>query len=286
MSRHLEKLQETIHTLRSPGGCPWDRKQSLRDAARYLLEEAGELLDAAVADDLRHVREELGDLLFMICFCVEILGEREAVALDDIARAGNEKLIRRHPHVFGDESARDTDESQAHWEEIKAREKRARGIDPSRESVLKELPASSAPLRQAHAYQKSAAGVGFDWPEVDGVWAKIDEELDELREAQRSGDPDATEHEIGDLLFAVVNLARRLDVPADVALRRANQRFRRRFAFMESSYGNDSNELRSASLDELEAAWAAAKAREAGESGVDNGNDRRNDNRNGAAEGG
>jgi MazG family protein len=259
MSRHLEALQKTIHTLRSPGGCPWDRKQSLRDAAGYLLEEAGELLDAAVADDLREVREELGDLLFMVCFCVEILAERQPVSLADVAREGNEKLVRRHPHVFAGERARDSSESQVFWDEIKAREKRARGLEPGRDSVLKELSASASPLTQAQAYQQSAAEVGFDWPDRRGVWDKVAEEIAELREASQDTDGEAVAHEVGDLLFAVVNLARWLDIPADLALRSANQRFRNRFAAIEAAFGHDRERLRKAGLDRLEAVWQQAK---------------------------
>jgi MazG family protein len=260
MIPHLEALQRTIHTLRAPGGCPWDRRQSLRDAAHHLFDEAGELLDAAIGGDRRHVREELADLLFMICFCIEILGESEPASLDDVAQDGNEKLIRRHPHVFGDAEAQDTEESQARWNAIKDEEKRARGVDPDRESILEQLPASSSPLRQAEVYQIGAAGVGFDWERIDEVWTKLDEEVAELKEAAASGDRDAIEHEVGDLLFAAVNLARWLNTAPDVALRRSNQRFRRRFEHVEATFGNDRRRLQTADLERLEAAWRAAKA--------------------------
>lgn len=275
MAQNLESLMHTISTLRAPGGCPWDRKQTLAHAAHYLLEEAGELLDAALTDDLDSVREELGDLLFMLCFCVEILSERCSVSLADIAREGNAKLIRRHPHVFGDRPARDSGESQERWNEIKAAEKRARGVDPDRESLLKDLPSSSAPLHQAFAYQTDAAGVGFDWPEVEQVWDKVAEELAELREAAElpatsdlpeatdgdsaPGHTDSVEHEVGDLLFAVVNLARWFGVLPELALRRANHRFRWRFHSVEQQFGGSREQLQAASLDQLEAAWEAAK---------------------------
>ena len=269
MADAFADLLETIRTLRAPGGCPWDRKQQLSDAARYLLDEAGELVDSALARDTAGVREELADVLFMTCFCCEILGESTPVSMHAIAREGNAKLIRRHPHVFGDAEARDTGESQQRWNEIKDEERRARGLDPARESVLKDLPASTAPLHQAYRYQDDAADHGFDWPDMDGVWAKLREEIAELEEAAAVGDRAAVEHEIGDLLFSVVNLARWLNVQPDMALRRANTRFRQRFHLVEESFRREHRPLRNASLDDLEAAWQAAKRRLAGQDGKD-----------------
>ena len=253
----IQALLETIKTLRAPGGCPWDRKQTLPDAARYLLDEAGELLDAALSTDAEHVTEELGDLLFMVAFCCRIHSETSGDDFGTVARVGNEKLIRRHPHVFGNENADDQTASQVHWNAIKAAEKEAKGI-VEESTVLKDLPASSSPLRQAHVYQKNAAEVGFDWPDNDGVVAKIHEELAEVREAEAAGDRDALRHEIGDLLLAVVNLARRLGVEADDALRLANRRFHGRFRHIERQYP-DQDAMREASLDELEAHWQNAK---------------------------
>jgi MazG family protein len=259
MPTPFDELLATIHTLRAPGGCPWDRKQKLTDATRYLLDEAGELLDASLDGDLRGVREELGDLLFMICFCCEILGEQEPVTMHDVAREGNAKLVRRHPHVFGGEEARDTAESQQRWNAIKAEEKRARGLDPDAESALKDLPSSTAPLHQAYRYQDDAADHGFDWPAVDGVWDKLREEMDEVTEAVQEGDAAHIEHEIGDLLFAVVNLARWHKVQPDLALRKANTRFRRRFHLVEDAFRTADRPLRGAPLADLEAAWQRAK---------------------------
>jgi len=255
-------LLETIATLRAPGGCPWDRKQTLPDAARYLLDEAGELIDAALSGDQDHVTEELGDLLFMTAFCCRIHSETSGDDFEAVARTGNEKLIRRHPHVFGEENADDQVESQVHWNAIKAAEKAAKGI-VEEPTVLKDLPASSSPLRQAHVYQKNAAGVGFDWPDNQGVVAKIHEELAEVSEAETAGDHDALVHEVGDLLLAVVNYARRLGVEADDALRLANRRFQGRFQHIEQQYsGHD--EMKQASLDELEAHWQDAKRASSG----------------------
>lgn len=263
MPSRLSDLLQTIHTLRAPGGCPWDRKQTLATAAHHLHDESAELLEAALAGDLEHMREELGDLLFMVCFVTEILGESLDTDFDRVAGLADEKLVRRHPHVFGDAvAAADAGESQERWNEIKAQEKRDRGLDPTRESVLKDLPAGADTLHQSHRYQKDAATVGFDWPDTAGVWAKIDEELGELLEAQATGDPAAIAHEVGDILFAVANLARKLDVHPDVALRLANARFRRRFQAIEAAYGHDRDRLAAAPLDHLEAAWQEAKKSE------------------------
>lgn len=259
MAGPFAELLATIDTLRSPGGCPWDRKQDLVSASRYLMDEAGELLDAALAGDLEHAREELGDLLFMVSFCCRILSEQLPVTMQDVAREGNAKLVRRHPHVFGDSAAADSEESQERWNAIKDTEKRARGIDPAAESVLKDLPAATAPLHQAHDYQKDAAKVGFDWPDIGGVWAKVREEEEELREAVTGGDGAHVEHELGDLLFAVVNLSRRLGVQPDLALRKANARFRERFHLLEEEFRSAGKQPADADLEELEAAWRRAK---------------------------
>jgi len=261
MSNPFEELLQTIHTLRAPDGCPWDQKQTLHDAARYLMDEAGEVVEATLAQDEEGAKEELADVLFMVCFCTEILGETANIDMNDIARYGNEKLIRRHPHVFGDKKARDTGHSQELWNEVKAEEKRAKGLDPSRESALKELPAATAPLHQAMTFQKDASRVGFDWPNQDGVWAKLQEELDELKEAAAGDDLAHISHEVGDLLFSVVNLARHLKIQPDMALRQANNRFRDRFHLVEEDFGQRNIKMSEANLTELEASWQCAKTK-------------------------
>lgn len=259
MARQFEELLATIHTLRSPGGCPWDRKQTLHNAARYLMDEAGELVEATLDGDVRGSREELGDLLFMVSFCTEILSETEPVTMDDIAREGNEKLIRRHPHVFDGKEAKDTGESQQHWNAIKRQEKLDRGLDPDNESTLKDMPASTAPLHQAYNYQKDAARQGFDWPDISGVHAKLTEEMGEFEEAVESGDKDAMQHELGDLLFAIVNLARWHKIQPDMALRQANNRFRARYHLVEKDFKSRKVEMKDAGIDALESSWQAAK---------------------------
>jgi MazG family protein len=262
MIDHVAELLQTIHVLRSPGGCPWDRKQTLASAAHHLLDEAAELLEAALSDDLDHTAEELADLLFMVAFCTEILHERHPADFAEIARLGLQKLIRRHPHVFGDRTAADPVESQARWNEIKAAERLARGEPPRPPGILKRLPPATAPLHQARTDQKAAAEAGFDWPDIGGVWRKLDEEIGELRQAASGGDPAAIEHEVGDLLLAVVNLARWLDVRPDIALRRANRRFRERFSRVAARFGGSPERMKAAGLDALETAWQQAKEAE------------------------
>jgi len=261
MLRNFEELLATIHTLRAPGGCPWDQKQTLHNAARYLMDEAAELVEATLADDLPGAKEELADLLFMTCFCTKILGETDPVDMNDIARLGNEKLIRRHPHVFGGSKARDTEESQERWNAIKREEKIAKGIDPDKESVLKDMPPATAPLHQAYVYQDGAADHGFDWPDISGVQAKLDEELAEFEEAVTEGDAAAIEHELGDLLFSIVNLARWHKIQPDMALRKANNRFRDRFHLVEEDFKTRNVEMKDAGIDALEASWQEAKKR-------------------------
>ena len=203
----------------------------------------------------------------MTCFCCEILGETAGVSMQDIARQGNAKLIRRHPHVFGDEQAHEVGTSQRLWNEIKAQEKRAKGLDPEAESVLKEMPSSTAPLHLAYRWQHDAADVGFDWPTIDGVNAKLQEELAEFEEAAAAQDPAAIEHELGDVLFSLVNLARWHHVQPDMALRKANQRFAARFRLVEAQFRAEGRAMGEATLDELEASWQAAKRRLAGGDG-------------------
>ncbi len=267
-----EALLETIRILRAPGGCPWDRRQTLPDAARYLMDEAGELLDAALAGDHEHAAEELADLLYMVCFCREILGEAGPLSFEDVAELGNEKLLRRHPHVFGEAPAADHQESQERWNAVKAAEKRARGIDTTRESVLKDLPASSSPLAQACQYQENAASVGFTFADAAQGWAKLAEELEELRravaDAASAADvpaaggaaAGAVRHELGDVLFATANLARLLGVAPDDALRLANRRFRDRFRAVEARHDWSRESLRAADPEALLDAWREGRA--------------------------
>jgi len=222
----LVRLVAVMRRLLGPAGCPWDREQSLETLRKYVLEEACEVIDAIDSGDRSALREELGDLLLQVVFQAE-LGRRErCFAIDDVVEGIVDKLVRRHPHVFGDRSANDADEVLRNWEKLKAKEKGERG-------VLAGVPRSMPALTRAQRIGEKVARVGFDWEDAHGSRAKVNEELGELDEAIERGNPSAIEDELGDALFALVNLARHLRVDAESALRRASDRFSERFAYVE-----------------------------------------------------
>lgn len=247
----LLRLQKVVHDLRSPGGCPWDREQTHKSLLPNLIEEAYEVLEAIQNDDAEHMCEELGDLLLQVVLHGEIASETGAFDLDRIAHGIAEKLIRRHPHVYGDSEVADTAGVLAQWDEIKQTEK---GGAPK--SFLDGVSAALPALSRAAKLQKKASKVGFDWPDTAGVMEKIAEETEEVREAMAARDEDAVAEEVGDLLFSVANLARKLKLDPEVLLASANDKFVRRFSAMEKGLGKP---LEGASLDEMEAAWQAAK---------------------------
>lgn len=254
------RLKALMKTLRAPGGCPWDAEQSFADIARYTIEEAYEVADAIAKNDMDHLREELGDLLFQTVFHSRIAEEAGAFNLDDVADDLTAKMIRRHPHVFGDESERSADEQVEAWEALKAKE-RAQKAAPNA-SILDDVALALPALMRAEKLQKRAARVGFDWPNLDGVLDKITEEASEVAQAAQNQDTDATEDEIGDLLFAVTNLARKLGVDPEVALRRTNDKFARRFKYVEAGAKTDGKALPDMSLEEMDALWDKAKIEE------------------------
>lgn len=239
--------------LRGPGGCPWDREQSFDTIKPYLLEETYEVLDAIDKRDWTGLADELGDLLLQAVFFAQMASEENKFRIDDSLDAITGKLIRRHPHVFGDGEAKTADDVKRRWDEIKAEERKSQG-QPQRgrlESVPRNLPALVEAQRIAH----KAAGVGFDWENADQVLEKLEEELRELARARQTGSPAELEGEIGDLLFVLVNLARFLKVDPEQALRKTNAKFRKRFAHVESRAN-----LPGASIQEMEALWQEAKA--------------------------
>lgn len=240
-------------TLRAPGGCPWDREQTLETLRPYLLEEAYEVLEVMSGSDAALHAEELGDLLFQVVFQAQIRSEQGAFDLRDVVVAISEKLTRRHPHVFGDEEAADPEAVSARWDELKAEEGKG-GID----DIPKAMPA----LSRAAKVGKKAAKVGFDWPDVAGPLAKVDEETLELREAIDQGDRAAIEHELGDLLFAAVNVSRHLDVDPELALRAATERFLDRFAHVRDRLAGEGQVPKDVSLGRLDELWNEAKARD------------------------
>jgi MazG family protein len=260
--------------LRSPEGCPWDREQNYETLAPMLLEEAYEVFDAV--DKARkgapaELRDELGDLLFLIVFYAQLGVERGDFSIDDVSNAVHTKMVRRHPHVFGDVTADNSTEVLKNWETIKADEKRARDNELPVEhlSLLDDVPFKMPALMEARQLSKKAANVGFDWERVEDIFEKIQEEISELREAVLKHTETATDEdlslvrgEVGDLLFAVTNVARHLHVEPEGALKLTNQKFRRRFAFIEKRLNEQDLEFNSQSLDQLESLWQEAKTKE------------------------
>ena len=211
----IERLLEVMDRLRDPEhGCPWDLEQTFRTIAPYTIEEAHEVADAIERGDMEHLRDELGDLLFQVVFHARLAREAASFDFDDVAAGVADKLIRRHPHVFGDQAKMDAAEQTESWERIKAEERSAAGMSSHVDGVSGALP----PLQRAAKLQKRAGRAGFDWPDTAPVLAKIREELDELERELGTGDPDRMEDELGDVLFAVANLARKMDIDADGAV--------------------------------------------------------------------
>jgi MazG family protein len=257
--RSGEKFQELVEVmarLRGPGGCPWDRKQTFDTIKSYLLEETYEVMDAIDRRNWQELAEELGDLLLQPVFFAAMAAEQGLFTICDSLDAICQKLIRRHPHVFGDVKAETAEEVKERWEEIKKEEK-AGAESPA--SVLQAVPRNLPALVEAEKISHQAAGIGFEWDSVDGVIAKLEEEAGELAAARESGDAEQIEHEIGDLLFTVVNLARFLKVDPEQALRKTNARFRRRFAFIESEIARAGESLAEVSLQRMEELWQEAK---------------------------
>ena len=252
----IEKLLEVMENLRDPDtGCPWDLEQDFSTIAPHTIEEAYEVADAIERQDWDELRSELGDLLFQVVFYAQLGREQGLFSFDEIAGSIAEKLVRRHPHVFGDVEERDARGVRGRWEDIKEQE-RADHVDQSAlAAVAKALPA----LKRAQKLGKRAARVGFDWPDRHGATMKIHEELEELEAEVRGRDVARIEDEFGDLLFAVVNLARHLDVDAEQALSHANRKFERRFRAMETAIEGAGLDIRSLDLDALEERWLKAK---------------------------
>ena len=247
-----------MQRLRNPdGGCPWDLEQDFSTIAPYTIEEAYEVADAIERGDLVGLRDELGDLLLQVVFHAQMAREGGHFDFEDVAAGISEKLIRRHPHVFGTEAERKAGKVDGSWEAIKAEERSSHDDESALAGVAKALPA----LKRAQKLGKRAATVGFDWPDSRGVEAKIAEELDELAAVVGTRDPDKVEEELGDLLFSVANLARHLGVDPEKALTVANYKFERRFRDMEQAIVGSGKRLRDLPLESLENHWRAAKNR-------------------------
>ncbi|WP_068777616.1 nucleoside triphosphate pyrophosphohydrolase [Paenibacillus sp. FJAT-26967] len=258
-NRTMERLHEIVAILRSPEGCPWDREQTHASLRKNLIEEAYEVLETIDEDDPDHMCEELGDLLLQVMLHAQMEEETGAFTVYDVIAGLNEKLIRRHPHVFGTREAGNAEEALANWQGMKDEEKRLKGIDPKKQSVLAGIPRDLPALMKAYKLQKKAAGVGFDWSETAEVSAKIQEELAELQEAVTDGTPEQRLDELGDVLFAVVNLARFLKIDPEEALASTNRKFTNRFRYIEESLEADGRSIRDTKLDEMEKLWQEAK---------------------------
>lgn len=253
----LERLLDIMRRLRAPDGCPWDREQSLESLKKNLVEETYEVIDAIESGDRSMLREELGDLLLQIVFQSQICAEEGVFDFQDVAQAISDKLVRRHPHVFGDTKVADSDEVLKNWEQIKRMEK---GDVPR--SAVAGVPRHLPALHKAQQVQSRAARVGFDWKESKDVLAKIEEELAEIRMAMALESAERVRDEIGDLLFAVVNLTRFLGHEAEEVLNLTISRFSRRFQFIEDAVHEDNRKLTDCTLEELEALWQEAKTKE------------------------
>jgi nucleoside triphosphate diphosphatase len=265
-SRDLQRLIAIMAALRTPAtGCPWDLKQDFSTIAPYTIEEAYEVADAIARGDLDDLKDELGNLLLQVVFHARMAEEQGRFAFDDVVLAITEKLIRRHPHVFGDTAELTPEQVKGLWDKIKAEEKAERRQRRGREGeagALAGIPVGMPALTRALKLQQKASRVGFDWNDPKAVLAKIREEADELDAALSGMDKDAAADEIGDLFFALVNLARHVDVDPDSALRGTNAKFERRFAFIEAALSRLGKTPLDASLAEMDGLWDQAKANE------------------------
>lgn len=255
----MTELLEIMRRLRDPdGGCPWDLQQTFETIAPYTVEEAYEVADAIARNSMDDLVDELGDLLFQVVFHAQMASEAGAFDFDDVARAIIGKMVRRHPHVFGDAQARTAEEQTAAWEETKARERSARAQPSVLDGVAVGLPA----LTRALKLSRRAARVGFVWPSAQEVVAKLHEEVAELEVELERGDREKARQELGDILFVCANLARELDVDPEAALRETNDKFIRRFSFIERALAEMGSAPEASSLEEMDALWNQAKASE------------------------
>lgn len=258
---NMNRLLEIMASLRDPhSGCPWDIKQTFATIVPHTLEEAYEVADSIERGEMQELKDELGDLLFQVVFYAQMAKEQGLFDFSDIVDAINDKLVRRHPHVFGDATFEDETQLNEAWEQSKQEERDGRAEQLSA-SVLDGVARALPALKRAQKLQKRAARVGFDWPDVKPVLDKTREEIDELEEALESAERDHQFEEAGDLFFALVNLVRHLDIDAEEALRAGNNKFEQRFNFIEQQLQEDGRQFADCSLDQLEQLWLQAKTR-------------------------
>ena len=256
LSKEIEDLLSTFRSLRNPDtGCAWDREQTFKSIASCAIEEAYEVADAIDREDFKSLKSELGDLLFQVVFHAEMANEKGIFNLKDVIYELNDKLIRRHPHVFSNEKALSSEESLNIWEDIKAQERKTQRLDSLMDDVPKNLPS----LIRAKKLQKRAARVGFDWKDVNKVIDKIEEELEELKIEHSKNNKDKLAEEVGDILFTIVNLTRHYDLDPEDIMRRSNLKFEQRFKAMEKYAVQNNLELKDMTVDQLEKVWQKIK---------------------------
>src|SRR5437870_1166184 len=266
VGRQFEKLIEIMATLRGPNGCPWDKQQDFNSLKPMLVEEVYEVLEAIENDDFDGLSEELGDLLLHVVFHAHLAKEAGQFDINTVIQKISDKLVRRHPHVFGNEQASTPEEVIKNWEAIKAQEKaeKLKNRTPEQRSLLEGIPSKLPAIHEAHQISSRAARVGFDWPDVEGIFDKLQEEVRELKEVISAGADEGKrerlEDEIGDMLFVIVNIARYLKIDSEAALKHANRKFKSRFQYMESELARQGKSLEQTSLGEMEALWQRAKS--------------------------
>jgi MazG family protein len=262
----FDRLVEIMTTLRGPNGCPWDKQQDFNSLKPMLVEEVYEVLEAIDNQDYDGLAEELGDLLLHVVFHAQLGKEASQFDINTVIEKISDKLVRRHPHVFGNESASTPEEVIKNWEAIKAEEKaeKLKHRTPEQRSLLEGIPSKLPAIHEAHQISSRAARVGFDWPDIEGIFDKLQEEVHELREViSAAGDEmrrERLEDEIGDMLFVIVNIARYLKIDSESALKRANRKFKARFRYMEGELAKQGKSLEETPLEEMEALWQKAKS--------------------------
>lgn len=261
---------DTIAALRAPNGCPWDREQTHESIARNMIEEAYEAVDAIEQRDTAHLREELGDVLLQVVLQSQIAADAGEFTVADVCRDVNAKMIRRHPHVFGETAAGSAEDVLSIWDNVKLAEKSAADAQTEEpEGLLDSVPASFPALLQAYKISRKAVAAGFEWDTVEDVWAKVEEEIAEFKQACRSDDAQAKELEFGDVLFSLVNVARKEGIDAETALRATCRKFRERWAFMEGAAWGQGKRIEELDMDEMQQLWGQAKMLHVGEASHD-----------------
>ena len=261
---------DTIAALRAPGGCPWDREQTHESIARNMIEEAYEAVDAIEQHDAAHLREELGDVLLQVVLQSQIAADAGEFTVADVCHDVNEKMIRRHPHVFGEEAAASADEVLSIWDNVKLAEKSASDAqEEAPKGLLDAVPVSFPALLQAYKISRKAVAVGFEWETVEEVWAKVEEEIAEFKQACQNGTAEEKELEFGDVLFSLVNVAPKEGIDAETALRASCRKFRERWAFMEGAAWGQGLRIEELSMEEMQQLWDQAKMLHVGEANHD-----------------